>query len=724
VLNIDTSRAEKLYGVRAVVTARDFGGFRYGFMPHTRDEPPLAEDRVRFVGEEVAAVAAIDDEIAAEALELIDVEYEPLPAVYDPEEALRDGAPQLHQDKPGNVSARVNMNFGDVEKALSEAYHVREDRFYSQSVLHGFLEPHALIARWESSGGLTVWASKQSPYFIYRNLASLFRLPLSKVRAVQPYIGGGFGGKNATFALDFCAAMLSKKTGLPVKIVYDAEDILGYGRRRHPMTMWLKTGVTRDGLLLGTSCRLIADGGGYTSVGPMGLYLAGAFLALPYKLPSYKYEAVRAYTNKPVCNAMRGHGLPQIRYAADCQLELIAQDLSIDPVEIRRRNAVEPGHVTANKMHVSSCGLKESIDESLKAINWDTLREEISEHNKKSGRTLRGLGIASNAFGSGARLHGHTACSAVVKVHEDGGISLLTGSTDSGQGSETVLGMITAELFGVPLENIEVSRVDTQNTPIDPGSYGSRVTSTAGNAVKIATLKAREKLAKVAAEALGGEEADVEFKKGKVFLKNKPEKAISFRKLCHLTYTYGTGQVIVGEGHWSQEINLPNWETGEGDIAGTYSFGTQVAEVEVDRLTGRITLTKMVVAHDLGYAINPLACEGQHEGSIFGGMGHCMYEECQLEGGKTMNPSFLDYKMPTAMDMPRVMESIGIETIDQEGVFGAKESAEGTQVSTVPAIVNAIYDATGVMFTELPITPEKVLKALDEKEQQGRDINA
>jgi 4-hydroxybenzoyl-CoA reductase alpha subunit len=725
ILSIDTSQAEKLYGVRGVVTGKDFGGFRYGFMPTTRDEPPLAEDKVRFVGEEVAAVAAIDPEIAAEAIELIKVEYEPLPAIYDPEASLEEGAPQLHADKPNNVSARVNMNFGDVEAALASAYYVREDRFYSQSVLHGFLEPHAVIARWDSDKALTIWASKQSPYFVYRNLASFFRMPLSRIRVIQPYIGGGFGGKNATFALDYCAALLAKKTGLPVKFVYEAEDILGYGRRRHPMTIYLTTGVTRDGLLLGSKCRLIADGGGYTSVGPMALYLAGTFMTLPYKLPSFKYEGVRAYTNKPVCNAMRGHGLPQIRYAAECQLELIAHDLSIDPIEIRRRNSVEPGHVTANKMHVSSCGMKDSMEQAVKASKWDLLKQEIYEHNMKGGRTLRGLGVACNAFGSGARLHGHTACGAVVKVHEDGGVSLLTGSTDSGQGSETVLGMITAELLGIPLEDIEVSRVDTLSTPIDPGSYGSRVTSTAGNAVKLATLEARKKLAEVAAKTLGGDIDDVIFKQGKVFLKNKPEKTIPFRKLCRLTYTHGYGHVIVGEGHWSQEIDMPNWETGEGDVAGTYSFGTQIAEVEVDRLTGKVKLVQMVVAHDLGYAINPLGCEGQHEGSIFGGMGHCMFEECQLEDGKTMNPSFLDYKMPTAMDMPRIMESIGIETIDQEGVFGAKESAEGTQVSTVPAIVNAIYNATGVMFKELPITPEKVLKALKEQNKSaGRDSNA
>ncbi len=718
---IDTSKALRLPGVKAVITAQDFEAFRYGFVANTRDEAPLAIDKVRFIGDEVAAVAANDEEIAEEALGLIEVEYEPLPAVFDPEGALLDGAPQIHDQVLNNVSARINMDFGDVNGGFAQAYHVREDRFYSQSVLHGFLEPHSCVAQWDPSGGITIWASKQSPYFLYRNLASCFRLPLSKVRVIQPNIGGGFGGKNESFALDFCAVMLSKKTGRPVKITYVAEDILGAGRRRHPFIINLKTGVTKDGLLLASEMHVVADGGAYASVGPFTLYLAGAFVSLPYSLPAYRYIARRAYTNKPVCNAMRGHGIPQVRFAADCQLELIANDLGIDPVEIRRRNAVKPGHVTPNNMHVTTCGLSQSIDEAIKAMDWDNRKRELADERKSHPRILRGVGIASNAFCSGARMHGHTACSAVVKVHEDGTVSLLTGSTDSGQGSETVLAIIVAEYFGIPVEMVSVSRVDTLLTPIDPGSYGSRVTSTAGNAAKLAALDARKKLAEVASELLKCAQDDLVFREGEVYDRNHPEKKVSFRNLCRATYTHGYGQVIVGHGHWGQEIDLPNWETGEGDIADTYSFGTQAAEVEVDQQTGRVKVTKMVVAHDLGFAINPLSAEGQHEGCVFAGIGHALYEECQVEEGRTLNTSFLEYKMPTPMDMPRVIESIGIETCDGTGVFGSKESAEGTQVSTVPAIVNAIYDATGVMFTELPITPEKVVKALREKERQDKE---
>ena len=715
ILSIDTSRAERLPGVRGVITGKDFNGFRHGFMPHTRDESPLAPDKVRFIGDEVAAVAAIDPDIAQEALELIKVEYEILSAVFDPEEALKEGAPTIHDHVQRNLSAEMHMNFGDVEVAFAQADHIREDRFFSQSVLHGFLEPHACIARWEEPGKITFWGSKQSPYFAYRNLASAFKLPLSNVRVIQPVVGGGFGGKNDTFALDYAAVMLSKKTGHPVKFVYDMEDVLKAGRRRHPMIIYIKTGVKKDGTLLATECKVIADGGAYTAVGPMTIYLAGTFMTLPYKLPNYKYDAYRAYTNKPVSVAQRGHGVPQTRFAADCQLDLIAKDLGIDPVEIRLKNAIEPGHVTVNEFHISSCGLTETINRATAQVNWKERRQEFANERSKGGRYLRGLGLASNGFCSGARLHGHTACAVVVKVHEDGTISVLPGATDSGQGAETVLATMAAELFGISVEDIHVSRVDSFLTPVDPGSYGSRVTSTAGPALIIAVEKCRNHLAEVAANILKAQTTEIEFRDNKVYVKGSPEKQISFSKLCRIAYQHGSGQVIIGEGYFGQNIKLPDWDTGVGDCANTYTFGTQVAEVEVDRETGQIKLKKMIVGHDIGKMFNPLIANGQHDGSIYGGMGHALYEECLNEDGLTLNPNILDYKMPTSMDMPGEMESINIETNDPFGPFGAKESAEGTQVSTVPAIVNAIYDATGIMFTDLPITPEKVLRALEEK---------
>ncbi|WP_206808859.1 xanthine dehydrogenase family protein molybdopterin-binding subunit [Paradesulfitobacterium ferrireducens] len=722
ILSIDTSRAERLPGVRGVITGKDFNGFRHGFMAHTRDESPLAPDKVRFIGDEVAAVAAIDPDIAHEAVELIRVEYEQLPAVFDPEEAMQEGAPAIHDHVQRNISAEMHFNFGDVEAAFARADHVREDRFYSQSVLHGFLEPHACIAQYEEPGKITFWGSKQSPYFPYRNLASAFKVPLSNVRVIQPVVGGGFGGKNDTFALDYAAVMLSKKTGHPVKFVYDIEDVLMAGRRRHPMIIYMKTGVKKDGTLLATECRVIADGGAYTAVGPMTIYLAGAFLTLPYKLPNLKYDAWRVYTNKPVSVAQRGHGVPQTRFAADCQLDLIAKDLGLDPVEIRLKNAIEPGHVTVNKIHISSCGLKETINRSTEFVNWKERKQELAKEREKGGRYLRGIGLACNGFMSGARLHGHTACAVVVKVHEDGTVSVLPGATDSGQGAETVLATMAAEVLGITLEDVHVSRVDSFLTPVDPGSYGSRVTSTAGPALLIAVGKCRTQLAEVAAKLLDAPVAEIEFRERKAFVKGDPTKQMPFGKLCRLAYQYGSGQVIIGEGYFGQNVALPNWDTGEGDVANAYTFGTQVAEVEVDRETGQVKLKKMIVAHDLGKMFNPLIVEGQHDGSIYGGMGQALYEECLNEDGLTLNPSILDYKMPTALDMPGVMESINIETNDPLGPFGAKESAEGTQVSTVPAIVNAIYDATGIMFTDLPITPEKVLRALEQKEQGGGPI--
>lgn len=720
--HIDTSRAERLPGVKAVITGRDFAGFRYGYRAESRDEEPLATTKVRFAGDEVAAVAAIDPYTAEEAVELIEVEYEPLPPVLDPREAMEPGAPLVHDDKPGNISFKTAMNFGDVEAAFKEADYVREDHFYSQSVLHGFMEPHACVAEYREPGRITIWASKQSPYILYRNLASCFRVPLSNVRLIQPSVGGGFGGKNESFALDFCAVMLSKKTGRPVKIVYEAEDVLAAGRRRHPMHIDLKVACRKDGTLLAYDCRVIADGGAYTSIGPVTLYQVGVFLALPYKLQAFRYEGYRIYTNKPPCCAQRGNGIPQIRFAAECQLDLIARDLGIDPAEIRQRNAVEPGYVTVNEMKVKSCGLVESITEATTKVNWHQRRKELEEERRQGGRYLKGIGIACNGFVSGVRSHGHNACGVVMRVHEDGGVTVQTGATDSGQGAETLVAAVTAEILGISLDQVQVAKVDTLFTPVDPGSYGSRVTSTAGHAVRIAAEDARRQLAAVAAEKLGVPEERLEFRGQRVYDRDNPEVGMPFRQLCRLAYAHGSGQVIIGRGFYGQDLPVQDLEGGKGDAAGTYSFGTQIAEVEVDRLTGQTRLTKMIVAHDLGFAINPTVCEGQHDGSVLGGLGHAMYEQCLVEDGYTLNPSFLDYKMPTACDMPGEMESISIETHDPVGPFGAKESAEGTQISTLPAIINAIYDATGVMFTELPVTPEKILRALEEKEKLNKEV--
>lgn len=715
ILNVDTSRAERLPGVRGVVVGKDFGNFRFGLSPDTRDETPLATDKARYVGEEVAAAAAISEDIAIEALELIKVNYEILPPVFDPEEALKEGAPRIHEDKPGNVSFHMKAHFGDVDRALAEADHVREDRFYSQPVLHGFLEPPSLVARYDTAGYITVWASKQSPYFLYRNLSSAFNVPLANVRVIQTYVGGGFGGKNGSYALDFCAVMLSKKTGRPVKLTLTQEEVLIAHRRRHPMIVWLRTGVRRDGTLLAHDCRLIADGGAATGIGPTTIAATFFFMNLPYVVPNVRFDGRRAYTNHPISSAQRGNGIQQIRYAAEVQLEMIAEDLGIDPVEIRRKNAAYKGYRTPNGMNVRSCGLPESVDGALEAVNWSQEFRPWPEKAKGPlGRTARGVGIACNAFASGNRSRGHNCCTALVRVHEDGTATLLTGSTDSGQGSETILAMITAEILGIGLESVQVPQTDSAMTPLDPGSYGSRVSSTAGNAVKLASEDARLQLATVAAELLEARVEDIEFHAARVYVKGAPGRSMRFRDLARLAVSRGAGTTVIGKGNWGQDIDPINLGTGQGDASGSYSFGTQAAWVEVDTTTGKVDVTRMVVAHDCGFAINPLAVEGQHEGSIAGGLGHTIYEHCVMKEGLTLAADLAGYGLPTAADVPPEMVSMSIETIDPVGAFGAKESGEGTQVSTIPAIVNAIHNATGVWMTDLPITPEKVLRALEE----------
>ena len=716
ILRIDTSQAEKLLGVHAVIVGEDFGEYRYGLRPDTRDEYPLARGKVRYLGEEVAAVAAVDEDTALEALELIKVDYEVLPAVVDPEVALRDGAPLIHEDKPGNISVHMKTSFGDVEEAFRQADYIREDRFYSQSVLHGFLEPNAALAIWEAPNRITIWASKQSPYFLYRNLSNCFKVPLSNIRLIQPYIGGGFGGKNGGYPVDFCAVMLSKKSGRPVKVVLTMEEVLSAHRRRHPMIVWLKTGVKKDGTLLAHDCRIIADGGAGTGVGPSTIANAFYFLNLPYIVPNVRYEAFRMYTNRPISVAQRGNGIQQIRFAADVQLEMIAEDLGLDPVKIREMNAAYTGYRTPSGMHVKSCGLQETITKAVRAADWQTeYRPWREKKNIPLGRIAKGVGIACNSFESGARLTGHNCCTAVIKVHEDGTVSLLTGSTDSGQGSETVLAMIVAEVMGIRLEDVFVPQTDSTVTPVDPGSFGSRVSSTAGNAVLIAAKDARRQLLKVAAELLGANPDVIEFRDRKVFVRGEPERALRFRDLARQTVSWGSGTTVIGQGSWGQSIPPLNFETGEGDAGGAYSFGTQAAWVEVDTETGKVTVQRMVVAHDLGFALNPLAVEGQHEGSIAGGVGHTIYEHCIEDKGQNLTPSLTAYGLPTVYDVPEEMVSLSIESIDPVGAFGAKESGEGTQVSTIPAIVNAIHNAIGVWITDLPATPEKVLKALRNK---------
>ncbi len=711
ILNVDVSKAMRLPGVKGVVTGAEIPDRQYGIVPKARDEYALAKGKVRYIGDEVAAVCAIDPEIAEEAVDLIEVEYEELPAVFDPRESIKDGAPIIHEGVANNTSFAIRKEFGDVEKAFSESALVSEDSFYSQAVNHAPMEPHAAVAQYDPvRGQLVLWSSTQIPFFLRRNVAATLQIPESKVRVIKPKVGGGFGQKIDMFAKDFCAAWFAMKLGKPVKFVYDRDEVFISTRQRHPMYLTVKTGMTKDGMILAQQFLSYADGGAYNSTAPTMMALSCFFLMVPYHVPNLLYEGYHVYTNKPVGGAMRGHGIPQARFAVERQLDLMADRLNLDPAEVRWKNSIKAGEPHPGGFVIKTCGFADSVKEAARAIGWEEKRGKLPFG--------RGVGMGGASFPSGVTNMSHISSGAVVQVGQDGGVNVLSGAADIGQGAETVIAQIVAEVLGVSLDTVRVTAADTGTTPMDPGTFGSGVTVRAGNAARIAAESVREKLFQCIADELEANPEDLVAKDGVIFVTGSPDINIAFTKALKVYQYKDLPMPIVGRASWMADTSEPTTLfTQPGNFSPNYSFMTQAAEVEVDVNTGKVKVLKMVTAHDCGRPINPMLVEGQLEGSIVGGMGQALYEDVIVEKGQVMNPSFLDYGFPTSMEMPE-MESIDIETDDPVGPFGAKEAGEGTQLSPAPAIVNAIYDAIGVNFNELPVAPEKVLKALEEKKKQ------
>jgi len=714
ILNVDTSKALKLPGVRAVITGKDFPwGMKYGFTAITRDQTPLAQDKVRYIGDEVAAVAAVDEDIAEEALDLIEVEYEELPAVFDPFEAMKEEAPQIHDHVKNNISAEQHLAFGDVEKGFQESDHVREDEFITQAIKHGFLEPHASVGLWDPSGKATLWGNKQSPYIVYRKLAMAFGLPPSKMRVIQTYVGGGFGSaRSDPFALDFCALMLSKKTGKPVKFVYTMEDVLVMGEMRHPYYMRTKTGMTKDGYLKAIQVYAVADGGAYSTIGPVSIALPAFFIDIPYRIANVKYDGYRVFTNKGFCGSLRGHCIAQLRWALGQQLDMVCNDLGLDIAEVSIKNALHPGDETPGGYRITSCAFTECVEKAAEASGWKEKKGKLPP--------FRGIGMGTSSFITGTKLSGHNSASCVVKMNEDGTASVLTGATDIGQGSSTIIAQIVAEVLGIPIEDIYINPgVDTDFTPIDPGTYGSRVSFYSGNAAKIAAEDAGQQLAEVASKIFEISPDDLLFKDRKVFPKGSPDRAMKLDALIrYAEHKMGKeSKTIIGRGSYDSGIDFIDFKTGKGNISPTYTFAVDVVEVEVDPETGKITILNAVGAHDIGKALNPILCTGQLDGAWVQAMGQIFFEELlrDKKDGHVLNPSFMDYKMPTSMDIPLKNRHIFLESIDPDGPFGAKEVGEGASVAIFPAIGNAIADAIGVRITDLPISPGKVLKVIKKK---------
>ncbi|MBP1727191.1 MAG: aerobic-type carbon monoxide dehydrogenase, large subunit CoxL/CutL-like protein, partial [Deltaproteobacteria bacterium] len=629
--------------------------------------------------------------------------------VFDPLEAMKPGAPVIHENVPNNVSATIRKEFGNVEKALAESDFVCEDTFETQPVNHCPLEPHAALARVDHSGKVTLWSSTQIPFFLRRNLATTLDIPESRVRIIKPKVGGGFGQKIDLFAKDFCAAFFAMKTKRPVKFMYEREEVFTSTRQRHPMTIRLKTGVKKDGTILAQQFKVIADGGAYNSTAPLMITLSCYFIMLPYRVENLLFEGHHVYTNKPVGGAMRGHGIPQVRFAVETQLDKIAEQIGIDPLELRLKNAFQAGEPHPAKLLVQSCGFSETLQKAAEAIGWREKRGNLPFG--------RGIGLAGASFPSGVSNMSHISSGAIVKIERDGSVTLLTGAADIGQGAETVISQIVAEELGVSLEDVRVTAADTEITPLDPGTFGSGVTLRAGNAARMAARAAKEKLFEAVAEEMETSPQNLDIRDHRISLKDSPEKGINLHEAIRLYQYSDRPMPVIGRGSYYPPAKEPTTLLKEdGNFSPAYSFMTQAAEVEVDTTTGKVKVLKMAASHDCGRAINPMLVEGQLEGSVVGGMGQALYEDVIMDKGQVLNPTFLDYGIPTAEEIPSIT-SLEVETDDPEGPFGAKESGEGTQLAPAPAIVNAIYDAIGVRFTTLPVTPDRVLEALQQKQK-------
>jgi 4-hydroxybenzoyl-CoA reductase alpha subunit len=711
ILNIDTSKAERLLGVKSVISAHDTPRIKFcSYLHLPGNKLPLEDEKVRFVGDEVAAVAAIDEDIAREAVELIRVDYEELSSVYDPEEAMRSGAPQIHAEAQNNISSYVKREFGNIGEGFKISDYIFENRFETSAVSHCFMETTGCVAQFDLSCNLTVWLTTQSPFHLRKQLALVLNIPMSKIRVNKLYIGGGFGGKTALLPVEAICVFLAKKSGRPVKLINTREEQFATGRMRYPMIIELKTGVKRDGSLIARQARVITDNGAYDNKGAsITASTCGRFVQL-YKVPNVKYEAYVVFTNKQMGEAFRGRGGPQGVFAIECQMDIIAEGLGIDPAELRLKNANLPGEINPAGNRITSCALKECIEKVVYESGW--------KEKRNKPRDNRGIGIACLIHtGGGAALYGKGNFSgAIVRLNEDGTFNLMTGETDVGQGSDTALAQIAAEVLKVPMESIRVITGDTEITPASLGTWGSRVTYTGGNAVLAAARDMRRQMFAVASEMLETNIEDLEAKNGRVFVKAMEERWVTIIEIADECFKK-KGIPLVGRGYFVDKNVIPvDSQTGYGNPYPTWAFGCQAVEVEVDPETGKVSITKVVAAHDLGKAINPMGAEGQIEGAVVQGIGYALLEGLKWENGRIVNPSFRDYKLPTFSDIFPITILL-VESNDPDGPFGAKGVAEAGIVPTAAAVANAIYNAVGVRINSLPMTPEKILFALRRQRQ-------
>lgn len=731
ILSIDTRAALELPGVLAVLTGEDLPR-KFGILPSSQDEYALAPDKVRYVGDPVAAVAALDHDLLDEALKRIHVEYEVLPALMSIDEALAHPEIKINDEaRIGNIHKAVSYEFGDLEAGFAAADYIREDWFYYEGNNHAPIEEHACVASWEPNpsdpvgGKLTLWSSTQTPHYVHRELSKVMDLPRSHVRVIAPNVGGGFGGKSDPFSHEICAAELTRRIGRPVKISCTREEVFLLHRGRHPVKMWIRTGVKKDGTLTAMHFRSFLDGGAYGSYGIATTYYTGALQTVTYTLPCYKFEGMRLFTNKPPCGPKRGHGTTQPRCAIEVHLDKLAHDLGIDPLHLRKHNLIEPYSYTVNGLRITSCALDECLDQVTERAGWREFHTERSQaeaktsQNAPSSALKYGMGLAASSYicGAGKPIYWNDLPHSAVQIRLDrgGGVTVYCGSTDIGQGSTSTLAYIVAEELGIQPERIHMETADTTLTPVDLGSYSSRVTFMAGNAALTAARKLREQLVAAAAEHLHVPVEHLVLEDDTLYDENDPGVSLSFTQAIEQAEARGGALVAAGSYAPPDDIHGDYKGAGVGPSP-AYSYSTCVAKVAVDTETGELTVEKLWLAHDIGQAINPLLVAGQVEGGAYMGYGEAVMEQQVFRKGRHKLPSLLDYKLPTTLDTPEI-ETILVSHPDLEGPFGGKEAGQGPLNPVIPAIVNAVYNAIGVHIDSTPITSDKILKVLKSLEQ-------
>jgi 4-hydroxybenzoyl-CoA reductase alpha subunit len=689
IVSIDTSAARRIPGVLAVITGTDLP-IKFGILPVTQDERALEHEKVRYVGDPIAAVAATDEEIAAAACDAIDVEYEVLEPVMSIDAALREPKDERIQEYggPNNIHKFVTLEFGDVDGGFGRAKHVREDVFFYQGNTHLPMEQHSAIATY-IDGRVTLWSSTQVVHYVHRALSRVLELPMHRIRVIGAAHGGGFGGKTDPFAHEIIVCKLAMLTGRPVKCTLTREEVFYAHRGRHPVLMLVRTGVDDEGRITAMHFRTALDGGAYGSYGVASTFYTGVLQTVTYDIPAYRFEGCRVFTNKPPCGPKRGHGTPQPRFGLEVHLEKIAHDIGMDPVELKRRNFVQPDTRTVNWLRVTSCGLEECTRCVLDASG-------LQRRVRRPGHGM-GFAISSYLSGAGTAIYWNDMPHSEVQIKVDrGGVTAYCGAMEIGQGSDSVLATIVAEELGLQPSDVRLVTADTDTTPIDLGSYSSRVTFMAGNAALEAARKMRALLVE-AVEASGRTFDEVTFEEASVLAEAR----------------FGT--LTTAGSYTPPRIAGPYKGSGVGPSP-AYSYSACVVDLDADARTGLINVNKIWIAHDVGRAINPLLVEGQVEGSVYMGLGEALMEEQVFRRGLHKWPSMLEYKSPTFLDTPEV-ETFIVETVDREGPFGAKEAGQGPLLPVPPALVAAVHDALGVWIDEIPVTPEKVVEALRRKDK-------